>query len=265
MIADRRRRLDSVSTPPGDSSTAPTKTGTDLPTPDHEPAFADVLESAARLQQLVPDAVLVGGSAAAFYAGHRRSFDHDHVLANLEQRFDMVLEAIESEGEWVTNRITPGKIVLGRLGDIETGVRQLIRRRPLETARLQLPTGAELTVPTIEETLRIKGFLAVRRNQLRDYLDIAALSDKIGVEAAGALLADMDNYYADQHGDGDGVASQVAAQLSDPRPKDHRITGQLPRYKGLIPRWQNWDTVVAQCRAVAAAMLVGHSRAEGGD
>jgi hypothetical protein len=30
-----------------------------------------VLESAARLQRLVPDAVLVGGSAAAAYAGHR--------------------------------------------------------------------------------------------------------------------------------------------------------------------------------------------------
>jgi hypothetical protein len=48
-----------------------------------------VLESAARLQELVPDAVLVGGSAAALYAGHRDSFDHDHVLADLSDRFDM--------------------------------------------------------------------------------------------------------------------------------------------------------------------------------
>ncbi|MGW6426478.1 hypothetical protein ACWF82_27715 [Nocardia sp. NPDC055053] len=42
-----------------------------------------VLESAARLQVLVPDAVLVGGSAAALYAGHRDSYDHDHVLRDL--------------------------------------------------------------------------------------------------------------------------------------------------------------------------------------
>ena len=39
-----------------------------------------VLESAARLQEVVPDAVLVGGSAAALWASHRTSFDHDHVL-----------------------------------------------------------------------------------------------------------------------------------------------------------------------------------------
>jgi len=84
--------------------------------------LADVLESAAKLQRLVPDAVLVGGSAAAFYAHHRRSFDHDHVLADLRDRFDAVLDALESD----TNRVTYGKIILGRLGDIEAGVRQLI-------------------------------------------------------------------------------------------------------------------------------------------
>lgn len=29
----------------------------------------------------MPDAVLVGNSAASWYAHHRSSFDHDHVLA----------------------------------------------------------------------------------------------------------------------------------------------------------------------------------------
>ena len=38
-----------------------------------------VLRSASRLQEAVPDAVLVGGSAAALYAAHRESLDHDHV------------------------------------------------------------------------------------------------------------------------------------------------------------------------------------------
>lgn len=99
-------------------------------------ALLAVLESAARLQELVPDAVLVGGSAAALYAGHRDSFDHDHVLADLSDRFDIVLEALESEGEWVTNRVQPGKIILGQLGDIEAGVRQMIRKRPLETSQI---------------------------------------------------------------------------------------------------------------------------------
>lgn len=91
-----------------------------------------VLESAARLQEVLPDAVLVGGSAAALWANHRSSFDHDHVLEDLSTRFDAVLEAIEATDGWVTNRVTPGKIILGDLGDIESGVRQLIRNRPLE-------------------------------------------------------------------------------------------------------------------------------------
>ena len=217
--------------------------------------LASVLESAARLQELVPDAVLVGGSAAAFYAGHRDSFDHDHVLADLAARFDAVLEAVESQDGWVTNRVTHGKIILGELGGIETGIRQLIRRTPLEVARVVLPSGHALTVPTAEETLRVKAFLAVRRNQTRDYLDIAALADRFGVAAAGATLARIDEFYADQHGDGDGVASQVARQLADPHPTDVSTTRVLRQYKNLASRWHDWAEVVRICGAVAAAML----------
>jgi hypothetical protein len=219
------------------------------------PVLADVLESAARLQELVPDAVLVGVSAAAFYAGHRDSFDHDHVLADLAARFDAVLEAVESQDGWVTNRVAYGKIILDELGGVETGVRQLIRRTPLEVVRVELPSGQCLTVPTPEETLRVKAFLAVRRNQTRDYLDIAALADRFGVAAAGATLARIDNFYADQHRDGDGVASQVARQLADPRPADISTTRVLHQYKNLTPRWHGWDEVVRICRSVAAAML----------
>lgn len=214
-----------------------------------------MLESAARLQALVPDAVLVGGSAAAFYAGHRDSSDHDHVLADLADRFDAVLEAVESQEGWVTNRVAYGKIILGELGGIETGIRQLIRRTPLEVARVELPSGHTLTVPTAEETLRVKAFLAVRRNQTRDYLDIAALADRFGVAAAGATLARIDEFYADQHGAGDGVASQVARQLADPRPADVSTTRALHRYKNLKPRWHEWTEVVRTCGSVAAAML----------
>jgi hypothetical protein len=166
------------------------------------PDLQAVLESGARLQELVPDAVLVGGSAAALYAGHRDSYDHDHVVADLRDRFDIVLEALESEGNWVTNRVRPGKIILGQLGDIEAGVRQMIRKRPLETAQVTLASGRSLRVPTAEETLRIKGFLIVRRNQTRDYLDVAALADRYGVDVAAAVLAGIDDFYADQHGQG---------------------------------------------------------------
>lgn len=219
------------------------------------PDLLAVLESASRLQQMVPDAVLVGGSAAALYAGHRDSYDHDHVLADLRDRFDVVLEALESEGDWVTNRVVPGKIILGQLGDIEAGVRQMIRTRPLETTQVILPSGRVLTVPTAEETLRIKGFLIVRRNQTRDYLDVAALSDSYGIHEAAEVLARIDDYYSDQHGGGKGIAAQLARQLADPRPKDSSVTGQLDAYRNLAVRWTDWGEVRSVCRQLAAEML----------
>lgn len=53
--------------------------------------------------------------------------DHDHVLSDLSQRFDAVLEALEADPEFVLNRVAHGKIILGELGGIETGIRQLTR------------------------------------------------------------------------------------------------------------------------------------------
>ena len=215
-----------------------------------------VLESAARLQEVVPDAVLVGGSAAALWASHRTSFDHDHVLQDLSDRFDAVLEAIEATDGWVTNRVTPGKIILGELGDIESGVRQLIRNRPLEVAEVGLPSGQVLRVPTPDETLRIKGYLIVRRNQVRDYLDVAALSDRYGIAHAADVLRHIDAYHSDQRGpEAEGVATQLARQLANPKPADARTIGQLGRYKGLDARWTYWGNVTDVCRSLAVEMV----------
>jgi hypothetical protein len=221
------------------------------------PELVRVLESAARLQEVVPDAVLVGGSAAALWASHRTSFDHDHVLADLGARFVTVLEAIEATDGWVTNRVTPGKIILGELGDIESGVRQLIRRRPLEVTEVTLPSGHTLRVPTPDETLRIKGYLIVRRNQVRDYLDVAALSDRYGIPHAADVLGQIDAYYSDQRGpESEGVATQLARQLADPKPRDARTIQQLRQYKGLDNRWTDWKNVTGVCRSVAVEMVL---------
>ena len=215
----------------------------------------EVLRSAARLQELVPDAVLVGGTAAALYASHRDSTDHDPVVADLSDRFDAVLEALESDPDWILNRATPGKIILGSLGDIETGIRQLIRRRPLETQAVTLADGTSLIVPTPAETLRIKAYLIVKRNQTRDFLDAAALSDRFGTDWSAGVLAGIDDYYDASAGDGTAVASQLVRQLGEPRPNDDRTVGQLTAYKNLAVRWQSWQSVVAQCQALADAML----------
>src|SRR3954468_9076790 len=222
---------------------------------ERDEQFVAVMESAAHLQRLVPDAVLVGGSAAILYADHRESRDHDHVLPDLTDRFEMVLEAVEEDEGWATNRVTPGKVILGNLDGIEAGVRQMIRKAPLEVTKVEVPSGGEVTVPTLEETLRIKAFLIVRRNQTRDYLDTAALSTALGAEQAAEVLSQIDDYYADQADDGEGVASQLVRQLGDPKPADSSVIVQLPSYRRLRQGWKDWEAVREILGEVAERMV----------
>lgn len=222
---------------------------------DEDPRFATLLESAAHLQRLAPGAILVGEVAAILYADHSESSDHDHVVADLADRFEMVLEAVEEDEGWATNRVTPGKVILGNLDGIEAGVRQMIRKAPLEVAVVTVPSGGEVTVPTAEETLRIKAFLVVRRNQTRDYLDLAALSEHLSVEWTAAVLARIDDYYSDQHDGGDGVASQLVRQLSDPLPADRSVIDELASYRRLRRRWSDWSAMTDVLGSVAAKMV----------
>jgi hypothetical protein len=219
-----------------------------------DPTLANVLASAARLQEVVPDAVLVGGSAAAHHAGHRVSFDHDHVVEDLDDRFETVLNSLEALADWSTARAQPGKIILGSLGGIESGVRQLRRARPLEVEMIEVE-GRALRIPTIEETLRIKAWLAMTRNQTRDYLDIAALSATLGPASAAAILRHIDDFYDDVYEGDDRVVTQLVRQLADPVPRDPQVTEELDRYRRLDPAWHDWSTVVGACRALARLML----------
>lgn len=207
-----------------------------------DPSLEDVLEMAARLQALVPGAVLVGRSAAVLHAHHRQSLDHDHVVADLSERFDTILENLEALGDWSTARAQPGKIILGELGGIETGVRQLLRERALETIEVEV-RGKRLVVPTAAEILRIKAWLALTRNQTRDYLDIAALADSIGLDEAAQVLRSIDDYYSDVNRVAQSVSTQLVRQLADPRPRDAEVTAQLASYKQLDPRWHDWSAV----------------------
>ncbi|HUB35381.1 MAG TPA: hypothetical protein VL972_01020, partial [Solirubrobacteraceae bacterium] len=193
------------------------------------------------------------GTAAAVHAHHRQSLDHDHVVADLEERFDAVLENLEALGEWSTARVTPGKIILGELGGIETGVRQLLRRRPLETVEVEMGER-RLVVPSVAEMLRIKAWLAVSRNQTRDYLDIAALADVMGLDEAARVLGEMDEYYADVNRRPEAVVTQLVRQLADPRPRDAEVTEQLASYKALDERWHDWSAVRALLEELAGRM-----------
>ena len=129
------------------------------------PDWELVLSSAARLQRVFPDAVLVGGTASAIHAEHRFSRDADHVLTDLRSRFDEVLAQLESVAGWKTARVQRPVQILGSLDGIDTGVRQLIRETPLETLALNYH-GERLTIPTEGEILRIKSVLILKRLSL---------------------------------------------------------------------------------------------------
>ena len=218
-----------------------------------EPTFEDVLAAAARLQELVPDAVLVGGSAASHHAGHRVSVDADHVLPDLRDRFDDILTALEETDGWVTARVRQPVLILGSLEGVETGIRQLIRRRPLEVEEIGVD-GRTLRVPTLDEIFRVKAWLVLRRNATRDCLDVVALAERLGGRAA-KVIGGMDDYYADQLGPGGArVATQVAKQLAEPAPYDLSEV-DLAHYRKLDGRWRDWHSVVAASRALAASVL----------
>ena len=212
-----------------------------------------VLQSAARLQEVVPDAVLVGGSVAAMYAGHRESFDHDHVLGDLVDRYEAVLEAVEATEGWATSvrASRPPFTIMGRLGGVEAGLRQLRRTRPLETCRVEVGAGLVVTAPTVEEALRVKSYLVVQRNVVRDYLDVVALSDHVGLRAAVSVLTGIDEFYVDRSGESGSVLTSLVIALVDPAPRDPDVVGELPRYKGLDARWHDWSEVVGVCRQLA--------------
>jgi len=185
------------------------------------PDWERVLSAAARLQQILPEAVLVGGTAAAVHAQHRFSRDADHVLTDLKPRFDQILAQIESVAGWKTARVQRPVQILGRLDGIETGIRQLIRDDPLE-------------------------------NATRDYLDFVALADRLGGERIAAALVPFDRLYPQDNGE--SPLQQLQIQLANPLPYDLEDTG-LAEYKALLPQWQDWEAVKAVCAQVAVLIF----------
>lgn len=217
------------------------------------PDWELVLSSAARLQRILPDAVLVGGTASAIHAEHRFSRDADHVLTDLRSRFDEVLAQLESVAGWKTARVQRPVQILGSLDGIDTGVRQLIRETPLETMVFDYH-GERLTIPTEGEILRIKSVLILKRNATRDYLDFVALADHIGDEKVAQALQSFDQLY--QQDNGESPLQQLQVQLANPVPYDlDDISPDLAEYKNLAPRWHDWSTVKGTCARLSAVIF----------
>lgn len=214
--------------------------------PEELPDWERLLAAERHLQALVPGAVLVGGTAAALHAAHRKSLDGDHVLEDLRPRFDAVLAALESAAGWQTARVRRPVTILGRLDGIMTGIRQQRRTRPLE---VEVVHG--LRVPTLPEMARIKAWLLATRHTLRDYLDTVVLLERLGEAQTPAAFASFDELYA-QPGGGSPL-SEVIERLGAAAPSDAAAV-DLGTYKGLDAPWNDWAHLRARGRHWASVL-----------
>jgi len=217
------------------------------------PDWERILVAERHLQHLLPQAVLVGGTAAALHAGHRVSRDGDHVIEDLRDHFDGVLATLEAAAGWQTDRVQRPVLILGRLDGIQTGVRQLRRTRPLETEVI-----GGLRVPTLAEMARVKAWLLVVRHMVRDYLDTVVLFERLGDAGVQSAMASFDTIYAQPTGA--SVLVEVAERLVAASPSDAPDV-DLSTYKALRAPWNDWRFLAERGRSygkvVAALALAG--------
>lgn len=201
---------------------------TELATHSQQPseAWEAVLESLCRLQTILPD---------------------------LRDRFDTILEQLESVAGWETAHLRRPVLILGSPDGVETGVRQLRRSQPLETAIVNV-AGRQATLPTLPEVLRIKAFLCLDRNATRDYLNTAALAAHMGVEQACQALWRMDELYPQRNGDTWAVRTQLIMQFAAPH-ADDLDSVDLSEYKGVQPPFDQWSHVADICGQLSDCLL----------
>ncbi len=219
---------------------------------DELPDWERLLAAERHLQGLLPGTVLVGGTAAALHAGHRRSLDADHVLTDLRDRFEEVLATLESAAGWQSSRVQRPVMILGALEGVPTGIRQLRRARPLEWETIE-----GLRVPTLPEMARIKAWLLVTRHTVRDYLDTVVLLERLGDERVVEALRPLDELYPQPAA---SVRAELVDRLARAAPGDLAAV-DLTTYKGLQAPWNEWPHVVAVGRrfavVLAGALLEG--------
>ena len=214
------------------------------------PEFSDVLAAGVRAQQLVPGAIAVGGTAAALYAKHRYSCDTDHLLSDLSSHFQEVRESLEKDSHWKTARVQPPVLILGNIDGVEVGFRQARRKSRIDV-RIENTAAGPLTVPTLDEMIGMKAYMAYSRNATRDFVDFAALAEVAGAEATLQSLVKSGERYG--HLQQTSVDLGIAGCLTDPRPYDLSSV-DLARYKGLVAQWREWASVVSACNRIGASL-----------
>ena len=219
-------------------------------TPPFDPSaiWDRVLRASAQLQSEIPGTTVVGGTAAALWAHHRVSNDADHVLVDLRDRFAHVLSQLEAMPGWNTARVVPPVLILGSLDGVNTGLRQLRRAAPLETAVINYG-DVQIRVPTKAEMVRIKGYLVLERNHVRDYVDFMSLAMQMDDRTLAQALAPFDFLYPLSAGppnrDCRSALHELGLALGAAHPED-MADAQWRQFDILSPQGRTWDLPTIQ-------------------
>ncbi|MCY7346983.1 MAG: hypothetical protein LH614_12280 [Pyrinomonadaceae bacterium] len=211
--------------------------------PDEQNGWNKIIIAGIKAQELIEGSIAVCGTAAALYAGHRVSRDTDHWLMFLRENFDEVLEKLNQLPEWKLARTKKPVLILGSINDVEVGFRQSRRTKAIETTLVKTDFG-NLTVPTLDELIGMKAYLAYSRNATRDYLDFAALSECAAEQEVLDSLSKLDERYGELQTASVGL--EVAKALTEAKPYDLDEV-DLSEYKMLAADWRNWNKIEEIC------------------
>lgn len=144
---------------------------------------------------------------------------------HLKGRFDEVTAILQGWKGWQTNRLNPPALIT------------------TELMGLRIPTAAEM--------LRVKAFLLTERRATRDYVDVAALTLHLGMDAASEAATLLNLIYGPRT---PLTWISVLAEACESEPAD-LAAFPLAAYKGLRAPLTDWSFVAAQCRDLGCVLL----------
>lgn len=214
--------------------------------------LSEVMRAGVRANREVPGSIALGGSIVALYCHHRTSIDIDFVLADLRERFQEIREHLFEISGWKEARVKQPVLILGSLGNVEVGFRQLRRQVPLETEEVELPDG-KLTIPTLRELLRVKAFLLYDRNFTRDFVDFAELACLLETDEVVRALTDLDEKFGWEKQP--SIILEVIKALLSPSPHDFDDPkAGFDQLRMLEPMLKTWQAVSEKCQEIGKAL-----------
>ena len=110
-----------------------------------------------------------------------------------------------------------------------------------------------MIVPTLEELLRIKAFLAYERDYTRDLVDFAELSCLLPDEEVVNILNGLDERFRWEKQP--TMIMEMTKALLRCEPHDNATHG-FSTLRLLQPKYDSWDQVVARCQEVGERLLI---------